>query len=418
MKKLQIYIVRLACILKSSGFQSLSAVIEHANPACLGAAGRFKGIRQRLGMDGRVNKNSNYKEKKMLKKYIKKYLPTGRPDESLKSGTHCRKKREGHKGTDINCRRAYVELVKKNDNRRIDIDEGPMPLWTAIRCWLRMKRSGIVRLYHELISGHIFFICILMIGEFLQRKNETAKKFLADTRDRTKTDQLIAELQYKDSFNSNYFNEVYQICVEKKRQKILADIRKIDGRYREYYGELRDARLVNEAMSAEMNKKQVLETYYAFLKDDNVFHQKAFTEFLKKTMEKRAENGDDCRSIGDYLEDHYRNISSEEYFFSIFDQPVFIGLPELWTEFLKSGSEYTDVIPDERPGVYYFSSAKNIPCFIFKKPYVDKYSREEFCREFIAEWGVTHDCSRYGSEQYPIWDEIYNYYICAHARFR
>lgn len=186
------------------------------------------------------------------------------------------------------------------------------------------------------------------------------------------------------------FNEVYKSIVEKKRQSLLKDINKINRQFMEDLREREEAVLPNKGLPAKTQMElAVLETYYGYLSKDDAYQQKAFVLFLKKKMETMKKNGDDYGRIQNDLENKSRNASYEDYMDCI-SRPIDIRLPELWAEFFKSGEGYKDVIPKERPDVAYFSTDTDIPSFIFKKPYVQEYSEQEFCSRFANEWDITH----------------------------
>ncbi len=244
----------------------------------------------------------------------------------------------------------------------------------------------------------------------------------------------LAALEYRQRSYIDYdhFEDVYTSFVEKKRQSILTDINKIDSQFMANLCEREKAGLPNKELPAKTQMElAVLETYYGYLSKDDAYQQKAFVLFLEKKMEAMKENGDDYSRIQNYLENKSRNASYEDYMDCI-SRPIDIRLPELWAEFFRSGEGYKDVIPKERPDVAYFSTDTDIPCFIFKKPYVQEYSEQEFCSRFVQEWDITHynpldddDCdydpARYADYADELGDrpqKAYYTYLCAVHRFK
>jgi len=264
----------------------------------------------------------------------------------------------------------------------------------------------------------------------LQRTNDMVRKHLADTYDRMEVRMLIKQILYWECIDYSHFDKVYVGFVEKKRQSLLKDIDKIDNQFTEYRRKRQEAGLPNEGAPAETCMKQaVLETYYAYLGNDDAYQQKAFVLFLEKKMEEMADNGEEYSKIKDYLENKYKNSSYEEYEACI-SRPVDIYLPGLWAEFFRSGAGYENVIPKERPDVAYFTSDTDIPRFIFEKPYASEYSEQEFCTRFIREWDTTHynpyydDCNDpvcYADYKMELADRprnAYLYYLCSVGRFK
>lgn len=246
----------------------------------------------------------------------------------------------------------------------------------------------IIRLFHMI--GLIFLKKNLAAVESLQRANETVQKYLADVYVRMEVRILTCRIKLCEWIEFTCFDKVYGDFVERKRQSLLKDINRINSQYMEALRDSWGTGLPNIEFPAEKQMElSVLETYYAYLKDDEVYRQKAFKLFLEKKMEAMKENGVDYSRIQNYLENKSRNANYEDYMACI-SMPIDIRLARLWVEFFKSGEGYKDVIPKERPDVAYFSINADIPEFIFKKPYVQEYSEYEFCSRFQNEWDITH----------------------------
>ena len=283
-----------------------------------------------------------------------------------------------------------------------------------------------VRIY---TIGYLILSTLLSIIGRLQKTNETVQKHLADVHAQTKLRMLICQIRQSASIDYDRFNEVYTGFVEKKRQRMLNDINRINSQFMKSLRERQEAGLPNEGLPAKTQMKlATLETYYAYLKDDDAYHQKAFTLFLKKKIEEMAENGADCSKMEAYLENKRRNSSYEEYIACI-SRPVDIHLPKLWIEFFRSGTGY--VIPKERPHVAYSSTVTDIPRFIFEEPYTHEYSEQEFCAKFMSEWDTTHNNPYYDDNcDDPAYYEDYHselagspqsaylQYLCAVNRFK
>ena len=283
-----------------------------------------------------------------------------------------------------------------------------------------------VRIY---TIGYLILSTLLSIIGRLQKTNETVQKHLADVHAQTKLRMLICQIRQSASIDYDRFNEVYTGFVEKKRQRMLNDINRINSQFMKSLRERQEAGLPNEGLPAKTQMKlATLETYYAYLKDDDAYHQKAFTLFLKKKIEEMAENGADCSKMEAYLENKRRNSSYEEYIACI-SRPVDIHLPKLWIEFFRSGTGY--VIPKERPHVAYASTVTDIPRFIFEEPYTHEYSEQEFCAKFMSEWDTTHNNPYYDDNcDDPAYYEDYHselagspqsaylQYLCAVNRFK
>lgn len=277
---------------------------------------------------------------------------------------------------------------------------------------------------------YLILSTLLSVIRRLQKANETAQKRLADVHAQTKLRMLICQIRQSASIDYDRFNEAYTDFVEKKRQRMLNDINRINSKFMKNLRERDKAGLPNEeGLSAKTQMRlATLETYYAYLKDDDAYHQKAFTLFLKKKIEEMAENGADCSKMEAYLENKRKNLSYEEYIACI-SRPMDIRLPKLWIEFFRSGTGY--VIPKERPHVAYASTVTDIPRFIFEEPYTHEYSEQEFCTKFVKEWDATHhnlyyddDCDDpayyedYRSELADRPQSAYLQYLCAVERFK
>lgn len=277
--------------------------------------------------------------------------------------------------------------------------------------------------------GYLILSTLLSIIGRLQKTNETIQKHLADVHAQTQLRMLICQIRQSASIDYDRFNEVYTDFVEKKRQRMLNDINRINSRLMKSLRERQEAGLPNEGLPAKTQMKlATLETYYAYLKDDDAYHQKAFMLFLKKKIEEMAENGADCSKMEAYLENKRKNLSYEEYIACI-SRPMDIRLPKLWVAFFRSGTGY--VIPKERPHVAYASTVTDIPRFIFEEPYTHEYSEQEFCAKFMSEWDTTHnnpyyddDCDDpsyyedYRNELTDVPQSAYLQYLCAVNRFK
>jgi len=275
------------------------------------------------------------------------------------------------------------------------------------------------------------FQLLLAIIEHLQRANKATNGFLADAHNRMLIKKTIEHIRRYGWIEYEDFNEAYSICVEIRRQKLLEDINRINAQFMEYLRGQQEAGLPNEGLPPDTQmEKAVMETYYSYLGDDDAYQQKAFTLFLKKKMEGLAENSTNYSKIKSYLEDKRRRSCYEEYINCI-SRPVDIHLPELWDEFFRSSAGYMDLIPKERPHVAYFSTDTDIPRFIFEKPYVHKYSEQEFYAKFIKEWDITHynpsyddgcdDPAYYADYDMGLADRpqnAYLYYLGAAGRFK
>lgn len=277
--------------------------------------------------------------------------------------------------------------------------------------------------------GYLILSTLLSIIGRLQKTNETLQKHLADVHAQTKLRMLICQIRQSASIDYDRFNEVYTDFVEKKRQHMLKDINRINSQFMKNLRERDKAGRSNEGLPVKTQMRlEVLETYYAYLKDDDAYHQKAFKLFLKKRIEEMAENGADCSKMEAYLGNKRRNSSYEEYIACI-SRPMDIRLPKLWVAFFRSGTGY--VIPKERPHVAYSSTATDVPRFIFEEPYTHEYSEQEFCAKFVKEWDATHnnpyyddDCNDpayyedYRSELAGSPQSAYLQYLCAVNRFK
>lgn len=278
--------------------------------------------------------------------------------------------------------------------------------------------------------GYLILSTLLSLIGRLQRTNETVQNRLVDAHAQTKLMMLICQIRQSGSIDYERFNAVYTDFVKRKRQCLLEDINQIDSQCMKNLRERDKIGLPNEeGLSAKTQMRlEVLETYYAYLKDDDAYHQKAFKLFLKKRIEEMAENGADCSKMEAYLENKRRNSSYEEYITCI-SRPVDIHLPKLWIEFFRSGTGY--VIPKERPHVAYSSTVTDIPRFIFEEPYTHEYSEQEFCAKFMSEWDTTHNNPYYDDNcDDPAYYEDYHselagspqsaylQYLCAVNRFK
>lgn len=272
---------------------------------------------------------------------------------------------------------------------------------------------------------------LLAIIGYLQRTNKTIQKFLADTHERMEVRMLIYQIKQRGCIDYDRFNTVYTGFVERKRQSLLKEISRIDNQFMTDLRRRTEAGLPNKGMPAETQmQKAVLETCYAYLKNDDAYQQKAFKLFLNKKIEEMAKKGDDYSKIEAYLENKRRASGYEEYIESV-SRPVNIHLPRLWADFFRSGAGYMDVLPKKWPHVAYSKTDTNIPRFIFEKPYAHQYSEQEFCAMFIKEWDSTHynphydnDCNDpayyadYDGELADRPQNAYHYYLCAVSRFK
>lgn len=277
--------------------------------------------------------------------------------------------------------------------------------------------------------GYLILSTLLSVIRRLQKANQTLQKHLADVHAQTKLRMLICQIRQSASIDYDRFNEVYTDFVEKKRQSLLKDINQINNQFMKNLREHQEAGLPNEGLPVKTQMRlAVLETYYAYLKDDDAYHQKAFKLFLKKKIEEMAVNGADYSKIEAYLENKRRNSGYEEYIACI-SRPVDIRLPKLWVAFFRSGTGY--VIPKGMPHVAYASTATDIPRFIFEEPYTHEYSEQVFCAKFVKEWDATHnnpyyddDCNDpayyedYRSELAGSPQSAYLQYLCAVNRFK
>lgn len=285
------------------------------------------------------------------------------------------------------------------------------------------------RLFH--IAELNLYKKILSVIRRLQRTNETVQKCLADTHAQTKLRMLICQIRQSASIEYDRFNEVYTDFVKRKRRCLLEEINQIDSQRMKSLRKRDKIGLPNEGLPAKTQMRlATLETYYAYLKDDDAYHQKAFKLFLKKKIEEMAENGADCSKMEAYLENKRKNLSYEEYIACI-SRPMDIRLPKLWVAFFRSGTGYKNVLPKERPHVAYASTATDVPRFIFEEPYTHEYSEQEFCTKFMSEWDTTHN-NPYYDDDYddPAYYEDYRselagrpqsaylQYLCAVNRFK
>jgi len=204
-----------------------------------------------------------------------------------------------------------------------------------------------------------------------------------DAHERAKIDNLIAELRSQRCFSYDYFNEVYKICVERKRRKILEAIKEMDNNV----NPLREPIFADEARMKQM----VLHTYYVYMGDDDAYRQKVFAEFIKKRMEGMDKACEECWGMQACLEGLYEHAGYQGYHaLTKFQEKLWVYQRHLWREFFGNSEEYMDVIPSEKPPVLYTDSNMYIPCFVFEPPYVVGYSEREFHARFMKEWNLTH----------------------------
>lgn len=265
-----------------------------------------------------------------------------------------------------------------------------------LHCMLSCVHFEIIRLFRG--RRIIFINIILFIIKLLQKANGSVQKFLEGFREQMVVSRLICRIKSDILIDYDYFNEVYTGFVERKRQSILKDIDRINNQFNENFRKRQEAGLPNEGLPAETRMKQaVLETCYAYLRDDDAYQQKAFRLFLKKKMEDTAENGVDCSRIEAYLGNKRKDSSYEEYKECI-SMPIMVHLPRLWVEFFRSGTKYTNMLPKEWPNVAYFSISTDVPDFIMEPPYVEEYSEQEFYARYAKEWETTHYNPNYDDE--------------------
>ena len=206
--------------------------------------------------------------------------------------------------------------------------------------------------------------------------------FHDDVGERAKIDNLIEELRSQECFNYDYFNDVYKICVKRKREKILGAIKWMDNNH---VGFLDKSPLAEKAQLERM----VLYTYYLYLEDDDAYREKAFVEFLKKRMEGMDKACEECWGIHTYLEGLYKHSDYRDC--TLTQDGLWVYQRHLWREFFGNSEEYLDIIPcKEKPPVLYTDSSVGIPRFVFEPPYVDEYSEQEFYVRFMKEWDITH----------------------------
>lgn len=274
------------------------------------------------------------------------------------------------------------------------------------------------------------FQLLLAIIEHLQRANKATNGFLANAHNRMLVKKTVEHIRRYGWIEYEDFNEAYGICVERKRQKLLEDINRIKDQFTEYLRRQQEAGLPNEGLPPDTQMElAVMETYYAYLGDDDAYQQKAFTLFLQKRMEELAEKNADCSRIKSYLEDRRSRSRYEEYIQCI-SRPIGMHLPELWAEFFRSSTGYMDLIPKETLHVAYFSIDTDIPRFIFEEPYTHGYSEQEFRTKFIREWDITHynphydddsdqaDYADYDMELADRHHNAYLNYLAAAGRFK
>lgn len=248
-------------------------------------------------------------------------------------------------------------------------------------------RQRLYQLYCAIVLKEIVFKMVLIVIEYFQRVNETMKEFLLDAHEQTKINMFVKKLRLWSQFDLDfigYFSETYALFVESRRRKILKDIDLLEDRKLEYCCKCKTKGLYEMSLPEIGLKLPVLETYYAFLKDDDVCQQRAFKEFLKK----KIDDGDKRQEIADYLEDCHGEG------FTYFMRGAYkIRLRDLWIEFFRSGPGYENLIPGEKPQVMYGQNA-DIPCFIFGKSGAEGFTKEEFEEKFTREWYDTHAYER------------------------
>lgn len=241
---------------------------------------------------------------------------------------------------------------------------------------------------YKIASGEIIFKMMLIIIGYLQKLNEIREKRLLEAHERTEIRMLVKKISLWNWIDFHCFDHAYKLFVERKRRKMLEEINAIEDEIHECWLRRQRGESLREIYPIEKRKKQtVLETYYAFLKDDDAYKQKAFLEFLKK----KVEDGDGRQEISAYLEEKCQKESYAEYerLTAESDSLLVLELPELWIEFFRSGTE--SLIPDERPNVAYSSdTCAEIPRFIFEQPLAEEFTEPEFIRKFGKEWYTTH----------------------------
>lgn len=243
---------------------------------------------------------------------------------------------------------------------------------------------------YKIASGEIIFKMMLIIIGYLQKLNEIREKRLLEAHERTEIRMLVKKIRLWNWIDFHCFDHAYKLFVERKRRKMFEEINAIEDEIHECWLRRQRGESLREIYPIEKRKKQtVLETYYAFLKDDDAYKQKAFLEFLKK----KVEDGDGRQEISAYLEEKCQKESYAEYerLTAWSDSQLVIELPELWIEFFRSGTEYATLIPDERPNVAYSSdTCAEIPRFVFEKPFVEEFTEQVFIDKFTKEWNTTH----------------------------
>lgn len=222
--------------------------------------------------------------------------------------------------------------------------------------------------------------------------------FHDDAQEQAKINNLIRELWLWKRFDFNYFNSVYKIHVERKRQKILEAIREIDNNHVDFPDE------PLPAGKAQL-KQMTLHTYYLYLENDDAYREKAFAEFIKKKME--GINNKACEErwgLHAHLEGLYEHSSYKEYqALTESREKLWVYQRHFWREFFRNSEEYLDVIPSERPPVLYTGSSTDIPRFIFEPPYTE-YNKQEFHARYMNEW----DCMHYNPLLY---EDLHDHFI-------
>ena len=258
-----------------------------------------------------------------------------------------------------------------------------MSIVQRLRCAIAERE-----IIYKIASGEIIFKMMLIMIEYLQKLNEIRKKRLLEAHERTEIHILVKKIRLCDQIDSLYFYDMYELFVESKRRKMLEDINALEDERNESWLRRHRGEAPGETYPVEKRIKEiVLKTYYEFLKHDNTYMQKAFLEFLKK----KVEEGDGRQEISAYLERIYQCEKYDENL-DCLGIPISLSIPELWIEFFRSGTGYADLIPDERPNVAYrLGTQREIPRFIFEKPFVGEFTEQEFADKFTKEWCTTFD---------------------------
>lgn len=91
--------------------------------------------------------------------------------------------------------------------------------------------------------GYLILSTLLSVIRRLQKTNETVQKHLADVHAQTKLRMLICQIRQSASIDYDRFNEVYTDFVEKKRQRMLNDINRINSQFMKSLRERQEAEL-------------------------------------------------------------------------------------------------------------------------------------------------------------------------------